>query len=87
MVHSHPNAPPPPRQERRTVNQIHPDSITVSVKVAAEMLGLSPYQIKKRCDAGRIESHFDGPRRLVLVDSLRAYVKNLPTERPSGDAA
>jgi hypothetical protein len=67
------------------VAQIRPDSISVSVKVAGEMLGLSPWQIKQRCDAGLIESRFDGPRRLVVTESLRAYIKSLPTTRPEGD--
>jgi hypothetical protein len=61
---------------------IHPP-ITVSVKGAGEMLGLSPYQVKGLCDAGLIESGFSGRTRLVFVDSIRAYVEGLPAERPA----
>jgi hypothetical protein len=56
-----------------------------SVKVAAEMVGLSTWTIKKRCDAGLIESRYDGRRRLVNVASLLAYIGTLPTERPRVD--
>jgi hypothetical protein len=64
------------------MDQIHPDSITVSVKVASQMSGLSEWQVKQRCAAGLIESRFDGPSRLVVTGSLRAYIAGLPTERP-----
>ena len=63
------------------------DPITVSVKAASAMLGLSAWQIKQRCDAGLIESRFDGPRRLVVVESLHAYVKSLPTTPPTGEVS
>lgn len=58
------------------------DPISVSVKKAAEMTGLSKWTIYKRCDEGAIESVYDGSRRLVVTASLRAYIANLPTERP-----
>lgn len=66
------------------MGQIHPPKF-VSVKDAASMVGLSPWSIKKRCDAGLIESHYEGRRRLVDVGSLLSYVKNLPTSRPQAD--
>jgi hypothetical protein len=61
---------------------IHPP-ITVSVKGAGEMLGLSPYQVKGLCDAGLIESGFSGRTRLVKVESIHAYIDALPSERPA----
>lgn len=61
--------------------------ITVSVKVAAGMVGLSVWSIRDLCEKGAIASVFSGRRRLVCVDSLRAYIKDLPTERPKGGAA
>lgn len=60
-----------------------PEALTVSVKTAGEMLGLSTWQVKKRCDAGLIESVFDGRSRLVRVASIHAYLDSLPTERPA----
>jgi hypothetical protein len=58
--------------------------ITVSVKTAGEMLGLSPYQAKNLCDKGLLESGFTPQgKRLVTVKSIHAYVESLPTERPA----
>lgn len=62
------------------MGQVHPEF--VSVKVAGEMVGLSTWIIKKRCDAGLIEAHYEGRRRVVDVASLRSYIKSLPSERP-----
>lgn len=58
------------------------DRISVSVKDAAAMTGLSKWTIYKRLDEGAIASAYDGTRRLVVVESLRSYIANLPTERP-----
>ena len=62
------------------------DPISVSVKTAAAMTGLSKWTIYKRLDEGAIASAYDGSRRLVVVESLRAYIKSLPTERPEVSA-
>lgn len=62
---------------------IPPTPISVSVKRAGEMVGLSTWQIRDLCNRGLIESGYQGRRRLVDVDSLRAYVKGLPSERPA----
>lgn len=63
-----------------------PQPITVSVKRAAEMTGLSKWMIYKRCDERAIESRYEGSRRLVVVSSLNDYIANLPTERPEVSA-
>lgn len=62
------------------------DPISVSVKRAAELTGLSRWTIYKRLEEGAIQSVYDGTRRLVLTESLRAYIKRLPTERPEVSA-
>ena len=67
------------------MTQIRP--ISVSVKEAARVLGVSPWTIRKRCVDGLIESRFEGTRRLVDFDSLERYAKSLPTVRPEGGAA
>lgn len=63
------------------------EPITVSVKKASEMVGLSAWTIKKLCDTRAIISVYSGSRRLVDVASLTAYIKDLPTERPVGESA
>lgn len=62
------------------------DRITVSVKDAAAMTGLSKWTIYKRLDDGAIASVYDGSRRLVVVESLKTYIANLPTERTEATA-
>ena len=64
-----------------------PEPITVSVKTAAQMTGLSNWTIYKLLDAQKVTSVYEGTRRLVLVASLRDYVANLPTERPEPESA
>lgn len=59
-----------------------PDPITVTVKGAAQMLGLSNWSVYKLLDQGKVESRYKGTRRLVVVESLREYVAGLPTEKP-----
>jgi excisionase family DNA binding protein len=63
-----------------------PESITVSVKDAALMTGLSRWTIYQLLDKQAVRSVYQGSRRLVVVDSLREYVENLPTERPEVSA-
>lgn len=58
------------------------DPIFVSVKDAAAALGLSTWQTYQLLDAQKIESRYQGRRRLVVVESLREYARNLPTEAP-----
>lgn len=53
--------------------------IFVSVKQAAQMLAISPWSCYQLLDAQAIESRYHGRRRLVSVESLRAYAASLPT--------
>lgn len=69
--------PPPLGGHRSAI-----DPIFVSVKEAAKALSITPWSVYQKCDAGLIESRYFGKRRLVSVDSLRAYANSLPTERP-----
>jgi excisionase family DNA binding protein len=54
--------------------------ITVSVKDAASMMGVSPFTMYDLLNKQAIYSVYQGRRRLVDVESLRAYIKGLPTE-------
>lgn len=70
------------------LSETSPDQLTITVKAAAQMLGLSNVTVYKLLDNGDIKSGYTSTgRRLVVMESLREYVANLPTERPSGDAA
>lgn len=60
--------------------------IFVSVKQAASILGISPWSAYQLLDAQAIESRYHGRRRLVVVESLRAYAAGLPNY-PDADAA
>ena len=47
--------------------------ILVSVKEAAEMLGLSAWEVYQMCGSGTLESGKHGKRRMVSLDSVRGY--------------
>lgn len=53
--------------------------IFISVKQAAQMLGISPWSCYQLLDSGAVESRYHGRRRLVRVESLRQYADRLPT--------
>jgi excisionase family DNA binding protein len=56
------------------------EPIFVSVKQAAQALGISPWTCYQLLDDKKIVSRYHGRRRLVDVASLREYARNLPTE-------
>ena len=56
------------------------DPIYVSVKQAAQALGVSTWVCYQLLDDNAIDSRYIGRRRLVRVDSLRAYADELPTK-------
>lgn len=58
------------------------EPIFVSVKEAARALNISPWSCYQLLDENKIASQYQGRRRLVRIDSLRAYADSLPTERP-----
>lgn len=59
------------------------DPISVSVPTAAAMVGLSERRLRDLCNEGKVDSRYEGRKRLVLVDSLRDYIRSLPMERVS----
>lgn len=61
------------------------EPIFVSVKDAATILGVSVWTIYPKLDAGLIESRYEGSKRLVVLESLKAYAASLPTVRPEPD--
>lgn len=60
-----------------TEGRIEP--IFVSVKEAARVLSISPWVCYQLLDQGKIESRYQGRRRLVVVNSLRSYADSLST--------
>jgi excisionase family DNA binding protein len=57
------------------------EPILISVQEAADALGISRWPLQKLINSGDIASTTHGRRRLVYVDSLRAYAAALPTDR------
>lgn len=62
------------------------DPIFVSVKQAAQALNVSTWVCYQLLDEKKIDSRYHGRRRLVSVDSLREYARNLP-KVPEGKAS
>lgn len=60
-----------------------PEPIFVSVKAAAVMLSLTTWSVYKLCDDGELASQYHGRRRLVRLESVKAYADSLPTESAS----
>ncbi len=60
--------------------------ITVEVKTAAALSGLSVRLMYELLNKGLIESRYHGRKRLVLYASLRAYLEALPQDAPRGAA-
>lgn len=69
------------------------EQVTTTVKGAAQILGqmlgipVTNWGIYKLLDAGEIECRYKGARRLVVIESIHQYVRDLPTERPKSDGA
>jgi hypothetical protein len=56
------------------------DPISVDIPTACRMSGLSRSFLYEVLAGGAVRSIKAGRRRLVLVDSLRAWLQSLPTE-------
>lgn len=59
------------------------EPIFVSVKQAAQILGLSMWVVRQLLKDGAIDSRYQGRRRLVSVESLREYAAALPAIAPT----
>lgn len=55
------------------------EPIFVSVKQAAQALAISPWSCYQLLNEQKIDSRYEGRRRLVSVASLREYAANMPT--------
>jgi excisionase family DNA binding protein len=51
------------------------EPITCSVKAAVAATGLGKDTLYKMMDEGRVESSTVGGRRLIFIDSLKAYLE------------
>jgi hypothetical protein len=58
------------------------EPLLISVAEMRSMLGISKNYAYTILDQGLIESRYIGRRRLVVLESLRAYVAALPREPP-----
>lgn len=52
--------------------------LLITVKAAAERLSLTPWSVYKLLDEQKIASVYQGRRRYVVMESLLAYVAELP---------
>lgn len=59
------------------------EPIFVSVREAARLLALAPISVYRLCDDGSLVSQYQGKRRLVRLQSVKAYADRLPSERVS----
>lgn len=66
---------PSPAHPPRSTPALEP--IFISIKEAGAMLSLTPWSVRQLLDAGEIESTYHGRRRLVVLDSVRAYAASL----------
>lgn len=57
------------------------EPIFISVEDAASVLALTKWTVYGLCRDGVIESRIQGRRRLVVVESLKAYAAALPSKR------
>lgn len=55
-----------------------PDRPLLSVEETAERLNLAKHTVYVLLDRQEIESRYIGRRRLVVAESLAAYIDNLP---------
>lgn len=56
------------------------DALLITVKEAADKLSVTPWSVYRMLDDDKIRSVYQGRRRYVVVESLREYVENLPTQ-------
>lgn len=75
--------PVPPAQPAGMTGTTAPASrvLLVNVQEMADALGISLRQAYKFLDTGEVECRYIGKRRLVVWESLRDFVRTLPTER------
>lgn len=59
------------------------ERISVDVKTAAELTGLSTFVIRAAYQSGDLVVGYVGAKVVIPVDNLRAWVRGLPTERAS----
>jgi excisionase family DNA binding protein len=75
---------PPPLKVRKA-DEIEP--LAVSLKTAAKLIGVSDRHLHKLAVAGAIPSVYVGNRRLFVVDSLRAWLREQERRACTGEAA
>lgn len=63
------------------------EPIFVTVKEAAEALGLQTYRVYELLNTGEIAGRYDKSKRLVSVASLREFAEGLPSEPPQQAAS
>lgn len=62
------------------------EPIYISVKQAAAMLGIVPWSVYELLKDDKLDARYFGKRRLIRLDSVRAFAETLPAERPEETA-
>jgi excisionase family DNA binding protein len=53
------------------------EALLVTVKRAAQLLGISSWDAYKLCDSGELKSGLVGKRRLISTESLRKFAESV----------
>jgi hypothetical protein len=61
-----------------TADNFHPLKTTVTLRVAGEILNTKRSKMYDLLGAGLLKAVKDGPRVMVLIDSIKAYQASLP---------
>lgn len=59
---------------------VETEPLTVTVKQAAELIGVSTWQIYQLLGQDKIEGRYLGRKRLIMYASLKSYVEALPED-------
>lgn len=51
------------------------EPLAVSIRAAADVIGVCPRTLERRIAAGEILAYREGARRLIAVEELRRYVR------------
>jgi hypothetical protein len=63
---------------KMTTEPLHIDPLTVPIPEAVRLSGISRSELYRRLAAGDVRAVKSGTRTLILMDSLRAHLANLP---------
>lgn len=75
------------RPGRATARLDDPDLISVTYATAVELTGISLRALQRAVQAGDLVPRYPTARPVLLVDELRAWIRNAPCESPAEASA